>query len=112
MAPRRVAETAYALLDLWQVKNSVTVAAWGIRLMKTLWGTCNVAARRVRFNLELVNEPPRCLEYAFAQEQAHLVDRNHTPRFSALLDGHLPGWRATRDEIDAEPITHDDLGDK
>jgi len=37
-----------------------------------------------------------------------LVERNHTPRFAALLDGHLPGWRATRDGLNAEPLGHDE----
>lgn len=96
------------LLEAWQAKYGVAVASWGIRRMKTRWGTCNVAARRVWFNLELVKKPPRCLEYVVAHELAHLVERNHTPRFAALLDEHLPGWRATRDGLNAEPLGHDE----
>ena len=80
--------------------------------MKTRWGTCNVAARRVWFNLELVKKPPRGLEYVVAHELAHLVERNHTPRFAALLERHLPGWRTTRDALNAEPLGHDEWAGK
>ena len=100
------------LLEAWQAKYGVAVASWGIRRMKTRWGTCHVAARRVWFNLELVKKPPRCLEYVVAHELAHLVERNHTPRFAALLDEHLPGWRATRDALNAEPLGHDEWAGK
>jgi hypothetical protein len=36
--------------------------------MKTKWGSCNVNARRVWFNLELAKKPIRCLEYIAVHE--------------------------------------------
>ena len=41
------------LLEKWEPILGVQADAWGIRKMKTKWGSCNVAARRVWLNLEL-----------------------------------------------------------
>src|SRR5437762_10594684 len=41
----------------------VEAADWRIRKMKTRWGACNVEARRIWLNLELVKKPAPCLEY-------------------------------------------------
>jgi len=36
--------------------------------MKTKWGSCNIKARRIWFNLELPKKPPQCLEYIAVHE--------------------------------------------
>ena len=51
------------LLQKWQAILSVQVAGWGIKKMKTKWGSCNTATKRVWFNLELAKKPPQCLDY-------------------------------------------------
>lgn len=45
------------LLEKWQPMLGVQVADWGIRQMKTKWGSCNHASRRVWVNLELAKKP-------------------------------------------------------
>lgn len=75
--------------------------------MKTRWGTCNVAARRIWLNLELVKKPPQCLEYIVVHELAHLRDRRHNERFLALLDQSLPHWRLHRDELNRAPLAYE-----
>jgi predicted metal-dependent hydrolase len=95
------------LLDKWQAKLGVHVAEWGIKKMKTRWGTCNVDARRIWLNLELAKKPPQCLEYLIAHELAHLLQRHHDDRFIALMDKHLPQWRAYRKKLNAAPLSHE-----
>jgi predicted metal-dependent hydrolase len=51
------------LIAKWQPLVQADVADWGIKKMKTRWGTCNKAARRIWINLELAKKPPSCLEY-------------------------------------------------
>lgn len=34
-----------------------TVNDWGIKQMKTKWGTCNIQDKRIWINLELAKEP-------------------------------------------------------
>ena len=87
------------LLEKWQPKLGVEVRAWGIKRMKTKWGTCNIEARRIWLNLELAKKPVQCLEYILVHELAHLHERHHNERFTALLDLHLPQWRTLREEL-------------
>ena len=102
----RLRELARPLVDRWEERLGVQVTAWGIRSMKTRWGGCNPSARRLWLNLELVKKPPRCLEYLVAHEMAHLIERHHDRRFTALLDRHLPTWRQNRQELNAAPLGH------
>jgi len=95
------------LIEKWSRILGVCVAAWSIKQMKTKWGSCNVRARRVWFNLELWKKPLPCIEYLVVHELIHLLERLHSPRFVALLDRHLPTWRARRDQLNAAPLGHD-----
>lgn len=95
------------LLEKWEKKLGVQVAAWGIKKMKTRWGTCNTDARRVWFNLELAKKHERCLEYLVVHELVHLLERHHNDRFKALLDKHQPHWRSIRDELNRAPLGHE-----
>jgi predicted metal-dependent hydrolase len=72
--------------------------------MRTKWGTCNIAAKRIWLNLELAKKPAACLEYIIAHELAHLLERHHTPRFRALLDRAMPNWRLYREELNGLPV--------
>ncbi len=87
------------LLEKWQPKLGVEARAWGIKRMKTKWGTCNIEARRIWLNLELAKKSVQCLEYILVHELAHLHERHHNDRFTALLDQHLPSWRLLREEL-------------
>jgi predicted metal-dependent hydrolase len=92
------------LLKKWEKALGVRVAEWGIKKMKTKWGSCNPAARRIWLNLELAKKPVQCLEYVLAHELAHLIERHHNDRFIAILDKHLPQWRVSRGELNAAPL--------
>ncbi|KAA8556361.1 M48 family metallopeptidase [Pseudomonas marginalis] len=87
------------LLDKWQPILGVEANAWGIKKMKTKWGTCNIGARRVWLNLELAKKPIQCLEYILVHELLHLIERHHNDRFRSLMDQYLPQWQAHRDEL-------------
>ncbi len=98
------------LLAHWQPKIGVQVVDWGIKKMKTKWGSCNVVARRIWLNLELAKKPAQCLEYIVVHELVHLLERNHTERFTALMDQHLPDWRTRRVVLNSSPLGHEAWG--
>ena len=77
----------------------VQVAEWGIKHMKTRWGTCNPDAGRIWLNLELIKRPPACIEYVVVHEMVHLLERGHTERFREYMSRFLPQWRALREEF-------------
>lgn len=96
------------LLDKWQSRLGVEVADWGVRKMKTKWGSCNPSSRRLWFNLELAKKPAPCLEYIVVHELAHLLERHHNECFTALLDTHLPQWRQYREMLNTSPLSDAD----
>jgi predicted metal-dependent hydrolase len=95
------------LVVKWETIVGVQLAGWGIKRMKTRWGTCNSEARRIWVNLELVKKPPTCLEYIVVHELVHLRERRHTDRFKELMDQLLPQWRIHRDELNRAPLSHE-----
>ena len=101
-------ETLPPLIEKWQKVMGVEVAEWGIKQMKTRWGTCNIQAARIWINLELAKKSPRCLEYVVVHEMAHLLERLHNDRFRALMNQFLPQWQFVRDELNHEPLAHED----
>jgi predicted metal-dependent hydrolase len=96
------------LLDKWQPKIGVTVNEVRIKKMKTLWGSCNIEAKRIWLNLELAKKPNTCLVYVLVHEMVHLLERHHNDQFRELMDGFLPQWRTYRDELNTAPLAHED----
>ncbi|MNR03062.1 SprT-like family protein [compost metagenome] len=92
------------LLEKWQPKLGVETRAWGIKRMKTKWGTCNIEARRIWLNLELAKKPVQCLEYILVHELAHLHERHHNDRFISLLNQHLPQWHLLREQLNSSHL--------
>lgn len=95
------------LIAAWEPKLGVEVAGWGVRQMKTKWGSCTVQDRRVWLNLELAKKPPPCLEYLVVHEMTHLLERHHNDHFRALMDKHLPQWPLLRDALNQAPLAHE-----
>lgn len=96
-----------SLLEKWQPQIGVTVAHWGIKKMKTKWGSCSIDARRIWLNLELAKKPLQCLEFIVVHELVHLLERHHNERFTALMDSHLPQWQLYRAMLRAMPLGHE-----
>lgn len=92
------------LLPIWESKIGVTVATWGVRKMKTKWGSCNRQAKRIWFNLDLAKKPPECLEYILVHELVHLVERHHNEQFKAHMDKLLPDWRERKNLLNQMPL--------
>lgn len=82
-----------ALLAKWEPVVGAQAAAWGIKQMKTRWGTCSIRARRIWLSLELSQWPISCLEYVLVHELTHLHERLHTPRFWRLVGQAMPTWQ-------------------
>ena len=98
------------LLEKWETKLDVSVNEVRIKKMKTLWGSCNVEAKRIWINLELAKKPNSCLVYILVHEMVHLLERNHNDRFRELMDKFLPQWRTYRDELNRAPLAYEDWG--
>jgi len=104
---QQLQETIPGLLEKWVPIMGVKPREWGIRKMKTKWGSCNAEAGRVWLNLELAKKPIRCLEYLLVHELAHLIERKHNARFISIMDRCMPNWRLHKKELNAAPLGHE-----
>ena len=86
----------------------MTVRAWGIKKMKTRWGTCNTDAGRILINWELAKKSPACLEYVVVHELVHLLERRHSDRFVQLMTRFMPQWPTIKRELARNPLAHAD----
>lgn len=96
-----------ALIGKWEKKLNVKVNEFGIKKMKTKWGTCNREAKRIWVNLELAKKPPECLEYVVVHEMIHFLERKHNDLFIAYINEYLPKWRFFKDELNRLPVKHE-----
>jgi len=87
------------LVKKWEHRMKVQVNDFGVKKMKTRWGTCNRKAKRIWLNLELAKRSPECLEYVVVHEMVHLLERNHNKHFYSLLDEFYPHWRLYKAEL-------------
>lgn len=92
----------------WEKQIKVRVKDFGVRKMKTKWGSCNHNAQRIWLNLELAKKPRHCIEYVVVHEMVHLINRLHDERFTAYMDKLLPQWRAIKRELNDLPIGNRD----
>ncbi|KJS29799.1 MAG: metal-dependent hydrolase [Desulfatitalea sp. BRH_c12] len=96
------------LIKEWEAVIGVQINQWAIKRMKTRWGACNIAAKRIWLNLELAKKPPECLTYILVHELVHLLERHHNDRFKSLMDRFLPSWRMYREELNRAPLAHEE----
>lgn len=96
------------LLEKWQELIDVEVVGWGVKKMKTKWGSCNPTARRIWLNLELAKKHVQCLEYIIVHELVHILYRHHDDRFTSLMDKLMPQWRLYREELNRAPLGHEE----
>jgi len=96
------------LLGKWQKKIGVKTNYWGIRRMKTRWGTCDEKTKRLWFNLELIKKPESCIQYVVVHELIHLIERKHNDKFVGLIDKYLPKWRSEKEDLNQFILAHEE----
>lgn len=90
---RQLKDEISNLLDKWQPALGVRASEFGVKKMKTRWGSCNTKARRIWINLALICLDPGFLEYVLVHELVHLLEPSHNKRFYGFLDLYLPHWQ-------------------
>lgn len=98
------------IIKKYEKLMGVEVREFGVKKMRTKWGTCNPEAKRIWLNLELAKKPAECLEYIVVHEMAHLLERTHNDRFVALMNDYMPKWRFYKDGLNRLPVSHVDWG--
>lgn len=96
------------IIEKWEKIIGVNVKEWGVKQMKTKWGTCNIEANRIWLNLELAKKPLHCLEYIVVHEMIHLLERHHNNLFLAYMDKFIPRWKFYKEELNRLPVSHEE----
>lgn len=86
----------------WEPIIGVEVKDFGIKNMKTRWGTCNIRDGRIWINLKLATRNEGLLEYVLVHEMTHLLERLHNDRFKMLMTGFIPSWRELKRELNSQ----------
>lgn len=84
------------LFEKWEALMGVKQNDYGIKMMKTRWGSCNTVKKRIWLNLRLIHKSPMCLEYVIVHELVHLLEPSHNKRFYALMDRFMPDWKRAK----------------
>lgn len=95
------------LIQKWEEPMGVQVNEFGVKLMKTRWGTCNIRDKRIWLNLELAKKRPELLEYVVVHEMVHLLERLHNKRFYTFMSQFLPEWKSLKNELNGRSTASD-----
>lgn len=90
------------LIEKWEPIMGVSVAEFGVKRMKTRWGTCNIRARRIWLSLALAEKSPELLEYVVVHEMVHLHERLHNQRFKNFMKLYLPNWKELQKQLNGK----------
>jgi len=107
---RRLKEIAPGIIAKYEKAMKVKVNEFGIKKMKTKWGSCNIKAKRLWLNLELAKKERHYLEYIIVHEMVHLLERHHNDQFMAHMDRFIPQWRFLKEELNRSMLPHANWG--
>ena len=96
-----------SIIRKWETKSGLQVNAYGIKRMKTKWGSCNPIPKRIWLNLELIKKPINCIEYIVVHEMVHFLERTHNDQFVSHMDRIMPQWRTIKKELNQAPLAHE-----
>ena len=96
---RNLKEIIPSYIEKWEKIIGVRVNEFGVKQMKTRWGTCNIRDKRIWINLELAKKAPRCLEYIVVHEMVHFLEKHHNKVFKDYMSEFLPAWKSIQNEL-------------
>ena len=76
----------------WAEIMGVSPAGVRITDAKTRFGSCS-PKNRICYSFRLMAYPPEAVDYVIVHELAHILQKNHSPRFYVEVQKILPDWR-------------------
>jgi len=102
---QRLKEIIPQIISKYETTMKVRVNDFGVKKMRTKWGTCNIDAKRIWLNLELAKKLRHYLEYVVLHEMTHLLERRHDDRFIACMEKFMPQWRLYKEELNRSALS-------
>ncbi len=91
-------------IEEYSKRMNLPCPEFGIREMKTKWGSCAANSQHLWFNIELAKKPLECVEYIVVHEMVHLIERHHNKNFIVLMNRYLPGWQVQKKVLNELPV--------
>lgn len=91
-------EYAKPILEKFSVYG-VKPQSISIKKMDKRWGYCTTEGN-ITLNPRLICAPRCCIEYVITHELCHLIYRNHTKEFYALLSKEMPHWEKYKNKLE------------
>lgn len=101
---KQLRQFLFEKIEFYKDKMNVSPEGFGIRKVKTKWGSCNDSAKTLWFNIELAKKPKDCIEYIVVHELVHLKERRHNKDFILLMNKYYPNWQLRKKELNELPI--------
>lgn len=87
-----------------QLHLKQAVPTFKLRKMSSLHGVYYRLKNRITFNLKLVHLRPELIDYVVVHELAHMVIRNHSPKFYQLVATLLPDYKQRIKQLKKESV--------
>jgi len=87
---------AIKYLEYYSQKSGMAYGAVEVKKMRSKWGYCVIAEKKIVFSLNLAYKPLRCLEYVALHELAHTRVAAHDKRFYAIVEKYMPDYKSAR----------------
>lgn len=91
-------EYAKPIIEQFSVYG-VKPQSFSIKKMDKRWGYCTTDGH-ISLNPRLICAPRCCIEYVITHELCHLIHRNHTKEFYALLTKEMPHWEKWKNKLE------------
>ncbi|KKT42878.1 MAG: hypothetical protein UW64_C0006G0005 [Microgenomates group bacterium GW2011_GWC1_44_37] len=82
-------------VNFYTEKVGVNYSRIDIKKVSSIWGSCS-PNNRLSFNRKLIMAPHEVVDYVIIHEICHLVHRNHSSRFWALVAKYDPKYKEHR----------------
>jgi hypothetical protein len=67
--------------------------------MRSLWGSCNTRTRALNFNLKLIFQDVKCVDYVVLHELAHLKYPRHDYAFYGFVARFMPDYKEIKKRL-------------
>lgn len=91
-------ESIKAMVKDYAKRLDVKATRVQFRDMRRKWGSCS-SKGTVTLNSRLTWLDPDLVEYIVCHELAHLIELNHSKKFWAIVEQHMPDYKARLDNL-------------
>jgi len=81
-----------ARTEYWAGIMNLSPSGVKITSAKARFGSCS-AKNRICYSWRLMAYPPEGIDYVIVHELAHILQKNHSAKFYAVVETYLPDWR-------------------